>query len=81
MAQSIDECKKNVDKLQKLITDNSEVESIMKTSDMNEWQFKAFARLKQYQERLKLFALILKMFSEVNVLTAFIGALLSWFSI
>lgn len=38
-----------------------------------EWQYKAYARLKSSQERQKILSLILKLFSEASILTGFLG--------
>lgn len=81
MAVSESDCEKKMEGLSKLVTDNSEITSIMKTENMNEWQYKAYERLKKNQEKLKLYALFLKIFSEINVVTAFISTILGWFTL
>lgn len=77
MVQTIDVCDKKMAAMGKLISDSSEFE-IMKTFN-NQYQVEAY-RIKKKQENLSaLFKLILKIASEISVITGAISVLLQVF--
>ena len=74
---SLGDCKAQMEALTKLVKANADIEVIKGFN--NEWQVKAYNRLKKSQERQKIISLILKIATEINVFVGAVATLVSVF--
>ena len=74
---SEESCESRMKALTKLVKANADIE-VIRGFD-NEWQVKAYDRLKKSQERQKIISLVLKIATEINVVVGAVATLVSVF--